>query len=119
MSKKKNIKNEIKTFISGRSPKTCGTLCDMCGNPLQQGDNVEVHVDKQSTGEWRIYRVHCEKKCGNRLDTITADEAKERDIIAEAIVKCNLGWTNSDEYYPLHNPEMIELNTDEGSILKR
>jgi hypothetical protein len=95
----KSLRNSLIRSISGFKPAMTGGICDSCNAGLSDGETVYVYA--RNGEEWRISRTSC-SECGDTLD--------DRDV-DEAIVKCELGYSPDGEFYPLHNPEIVELNT--------
>ena len=98
--------NQLTRAISGFKPAMTGSICDGCNMGLSEGDTVYVYADWH--GDWRISRTSC-ANCGDRLD--------DRELV-EAVVKCELGHSPNDEFFPLHNPSVEQMNTSEGAVLR-
>jgi hypothetical protein len=98
---------QLKRSISGFTPAQTGGLCDTCNAALAEGDEVYVYADWYE-GNWGLRRTAC-ASCGDRLD--------DRELV-EAIVKCELGYSQSGEFFPLHNPSVYQMNTSEGAVVR-
>lgn len=105
------LRQQLKGTISGFQPTMTGGICDTCNGPLSTDDDDTdyAYVYADWHGDWHITRTSCQQ-CGDQLD--------ERELV-EAIVKCELGESPDGQFYPLYNPEIVEMNTSDGAVLRR
>lgn len=101
-----------KRFISGFTPKQTFGYCDVCNQPFETDsddtDYVYVYADWHE-GTWRMTGHYCHEH---------RDQLDDRPLV-EAVIKCELGDKLSNDFYPLYNPEVYQLNTSDGAVIRR
>lgn len=106
---KDELVDKLVRSISGLRPKTTGPICDSCSRAfsIEGEDTAYVFADWTHDG-WVLTRTHCQE-CGIGLE--------DRQHV-EAVVDCEIGRRQNGEFHPLYNPDVVQLNTSDGAVMR-
>lgn len=96
------LREALIRHISGYEPQVTGGLCDGCPAAFQEGDDVVVDASFDGS-TWSLARTFCED---HDLDV--------SDLGTNALVECELGPPVGGEWFPLYNPEVLEIHVAEA-----
>jgi len=97
------LRQSLVESISGVRSAMTGGLCDRCNAGWDEGEVVLVTYWLRN-GDWHA------------ASTVCADhdvEVREGERWAtNAVVRCELGPLTGDEWFPLYNPEVVDLENN-------